>query len=588
MQPGKRLAIPAPAVFICFLAMLLSACGGGATTPTPSTGPVKAAANKQIVISPISGTSDIKTFDPALATDIRSISSIDMIFTGLVSLNDKLQVQDQLAQSHSVSADGLTYTFKLRPNLKFSDGAPLTSHDVVYSIDRALQPATKSASALFYMGLIKDADKLNSGKIPTIINDSLLTPDNQTVVIKIAQKAAYFLNALTYPCAYVVEKSFMEKYGTGFADHLTDGAGSTGPFVLSKFEHGTLLEFSPNKNYYGPIPQVKVEQPFYSQDDAVYKDYQVNQVQMTKGVPTAQMASAKALPDNQFHAVPQQWTYYYGMNFLTKPFDNLKIRQAFALAINKDVIAQTVYKDAVIPTNHIVPQGIPGYDSALTAPSGVKGTSGDKALAKQLLAEGMKEAGYSSIAALPPITFTVSTSGDTDARNEAVAVQQMWQTVLGVNVKIQDVSVNKLFELLDANPGNPKGLQMWKVDWIGDYPDPQDWMTLQFAKGASNNTMNYGQNPGPYAAQQQQIQQLLTQADGEGDLTKRMQMYNQAEQALVNDVVWIPMYQEISTFVRQPCVVGLVDNSQDLTPPNDWGSVYISTATPCALPAKYQ
>jgi oligopeptide transport system substrate-binding protein len=585
MQSNKRLAIPIPVVSFCLLVMLLSACGG--TTAPTSNAPQKAAADKQVFVSPISGTTDIKTFDPALATDIRSISFIYKVFTGLVSLNDQLQVQDQLAESHSVSADGLTYTFKLRPNLKFSDGTPLTSHDVVYSIDRALQPKTKSSISLFYLGLIKDADQLNNGKIPTIINDSLLTPDDQTVVIQIKQKAAYFLNALTYPSSYVVEKSFIEKYGTGFADHLTEGAGGAGPFVVSKFEHGSLLEFSPNKNYYGPIPQTKVEQPFYSESDAVYKDYQVNQVQ-TADIPSAQLAAAKTLPNGQFHAVPQQWTYYYGMNFLAKPFDNIKIRQAFALAINKDIIAHTVYKDTVIPTNHIVPQGIPGYDSTLTGPAGVKGTGGDATMAKQLLAEGMKEAGYSSIAALPPITLTEATSGDADSRNEAAAVQQMWQSVLGVNVKLQDVNVNKLFELLDATPGNAKGLQMWKVDWIGDYPDPQDWMTLQFSKGASNNTINYGQNPGPYAAEQQQVQQLLLQADGEGDLTKRMQMYNQAEQALVNDVVWLPMYQIISTSVRQPCVVGMVDNSQDLTPANDWGKIYISTATPCAHPAKYQ
>ena len=106
--------------------------------------------------------------------------------------------------------------------------------------------------------------------------------------------------------------------------------------------------------------------------------------------------------------------------------------------------------------------------------------------------------------------------------------------------------------------------------------------------GAAKNTMNYGQNPNPYAAQQQQVQQTLAQADGESDITKRMQMYNQAEQSLVNDVAWLPMYQEVTTSVRQPCVVGMVDNSQDLTPPNDWGKIYISTATPCAHPARYQ
>ena len=99
--------------------------------------------------------------------------------------------------------------------------------------------------------------------------------------------------------------------------------------------------------------------------------------------------------------------------------------------------------------------------------------------------------------------------------------------------------------------------------------------------------MNYGQNSGSYAIEQQHIQQILYQADGETDATKRVQMYNQAEQSLVNDVAWLPIYQVIATSVRQPCVVGMIDNAQDITPANDWGSIYLSTATPCANNPKY-
>src|SRR5438067_1058165 len=112
--------------------------------------------------------------------------------------NDKLNVVPQLAASYSQGSDGLTWTFKLKPNLKFSDGTPLTSQDVVYSIDRALQPANKSVVAPLYLALIKDSDKLNAGKIKTIIGDSLLTPDPNTVVIIANKKARYFLDALCY------------------------------------------------------------------------------------------------------------------------------------------------------------------------------------------------------------------------------------------------------------------------------------------------------------------------------------------------------------------------------------------------------
>src|SRR5579884_1862051 len=142
MQSSKKLAGAfLPAVF-CTLVMLLAACGGGNTGST-----TKAAANQQIYVRALTGFSDVKTMDPPMETDLYSTQAIMCVFTGLVTLNDKLEVVDQLAASHTVSPDGLTYTFTLKPNLKFSDGTPLTSADVVYSINRALDPATKSPLA---------------------------------------------------------------------------------------------------------------------------------------------------------------------------------------------------------------------------------------------------------------------------------------------------------------------------------------------------------------------------------------------------------------------------------------------------------
>jgi oligopeptide transport system substrate-binding protein len=239
-----------------------------------------------------------------------------------------LQVRDQLAASHSVSPDGLTWTFKLRPNLQFSDGTPLTSADVAYSIDRALQPTVKSVVAPIYLALIKDADKLVAGKIKTIINDGILTPDPSTVVIITSKKAPYFLDALTYSCSYVIEKSKIEKYGnTGFANHLSQGIGGDGPFIVSKYEHGKEIEFVPNPKYYGPQPQLKkIVIPFYAESDTTYRAYQADQVDQDIYIPSAQIATAKALPNGQFHAPPQLWISYYAMNYLVKPFDNIKIR----------------------------------------------------------------------------------------------------------------------------------------------------------------------------------------------------------------------------------------------------------------------
>jgi len=572
MQQSKKFMTKPLPVFLVLMGMLLVACN--TTNPTQPAITKKAPPDKQVLVSPEVGISDIKTFDPALSTDSPSIQAIDNVFTGLVQLNDKLAIMPQLAANYSEGTDGLTWTFKLKPNLKFSDGTPLTSQDVVYSIDRALQPAVKSYTSSIYLGLIKDSDKLNAGKIKTIIGDSLLKPDPNTVKIITNRKASYFLDALSYSCSYVVEKSLVDKYGAHFTDHLNEGGGA-GPFKVSEYTHGKQIVFVPNPNYYGPKPQLtKLVYPFYNKADSMYAAYQAGQVDLA-GILSANLAEAKKLPNNQYHQVPQLWINYYTMNYLVKPFDNIKIRQAFELAIDKDLIAHRVWKDIVIPTNHIVPKGMPGYNANLTDPEGVASTKGDPAKASALVRQGVQEEGWTSLAQVPTIKLTYP-GGSHDQDNEVAALIQMWQKTLGISVKPNPEDFNKLLLDMVAAANNPKGLQFWNTSWSADYPDPQDWTTLQFDKGAPNNTMNYGQNSTAEAAQQQQVQQQLEAADVNPDQYGRLRAYNQAEQLLVNDVAWLPVNQVTRSQVVKPYGEGLVFNSSGFTPPDDWGAVYIA------------
>ncbi|HEY7415709.1 MAG TPA: ABC transporter substrate-binding protein, partial [Ktedonobacteraceae bacterium] len=252
---------------LCLL--LLTACNifGGNSTP------VKAPNNQQVFTMPEVGAPDFDTLDPAQAHDSASISAIQMIFTGLVQLDNHLQLHPQLAQSWQVNSDGITWIFHLKPHVTFSDGTPLTSADVAYSIDRALQPETQSTVAPIYLGLIKDANQLVSGKIPTLINDSILTPDPNTVVIVTSQQAPYFLSMLTYPCSYVVEKSLITKYGAQFTDHLNAGGGA-GPFKVAQYAHRISINFVPNPHYYDAKPQLqKVNFLFYNSPEQAYQDY---------------------------------------------------------------------------------------------------------------------------------------------------------------------------------------------------------------------------------------------------------------------------------------------------------------------------
>ncbi len=559
-------------IFLCFMSILLVGCDLG-INPAPTVKKlVKAPADKQVYVVPQVGISDITTLDPALvlAADQPSMSAVEMIYSGLVTLNGNLQVQPQLTQSWSVSQDGLTYTFHLRHNLKFSDGTPLSAADVAYSIDRALQPATKSTVAPIYLSLIKDSDKMLGGFIPTLINDSLITPDANTLVISIKKKAPYFLAMLTYPSSFVVEKRLIDTYKTAFTDHLMEG-GSTGPFKVSQYTHGKEIDFVSNSNYYGLQPQLhKVVFPFYQQSDNAYHDYLTGKVD-TVGIPVSTFANDKKR--NDFHQIPQLWINYYTMNYLVKPFDNIHIRQAFALAIDKAAIATDVWKGTVLPTNHIVPQGMPGFNPNLTSPDGTQSLKGNPAQARALLQMGLKE---ENLAALPPIKLTYAMSANVAYFDQEVtAMIKMWHDVLGVTVTPIAIDYNSLLTQVTLATGNAAGLQFWGLTWVAEYPDPQDWLTRQFDSGVPNNNMNYGQNTSSNVAKQQMQQQQLEKADSNSSEDVRIQTYQQAEQQLVNDVAWMPMEQVTSNFLRKTTVIGIVDNAQGIIPPNDWANVYI-------------
>ncbi len=532
MYPGKKYTM----LLLCLMTMLLTACDLFGGNNQPAT-PVKAPPSKQVYITPLAGISDITTFDPALAYDASSISAIQMVFTGLVQLDDKLQVRPQLAASWNESSDGLTWTFRLKPHLKFSDGTPLTSHDVIYSIDRALQPATKSTVAPIFLDLIKDSDKLLGGTITTLINDSLLAPNDNTVVIITKKKAAYFLAMLTHPCSYVVEKKLVDAYGANFTGHLAEGGGA-GPFKVV---------------------------------GAAYSAYQAGQVDTT-GIPVSTFGSDKKRSD--FHQVPQLWINYYTMNYLVKPFDNIQIRQAFALAIDKTTITNTVWKGTVMPTNHIVPQSMPGFDAQLTGPDGTQSLKGNPDMARTLLQKGLQAEGWSSVSQMPAIKLTYA-SDISSFGQEVNAMIGMWQKVLGVTVTADPVDYNTLLDEVTAATGNAQGLQFWGLAWVAEYPDPQDWLTRQFDSGVPNNSMNYGQNTSNDAALQQLTQKQLEGADANFQQNARIPVYQKAEQQLVNDVAWMPMSQVTEVFLRKPYVVGMVNNEMGQVPPDDWANIYV-------------
>jgi len=551
----------------CLLIVLLAACGS--PTNSPGHNPTAASPDKQILRIPVEG-GDFDSLDPAL-TFAGLGDPYNIMYSGLLALNDDGSVSKQLATSYQVSPDGLTYTFTIRTGLKFSDGTPLDANDIAYSLNRVLLPATKSPVS-GYLNLLKDFDKITTGKIPTLIGDSIIVKDPQTISLVISKRAAYFLEALTYSTGDVVERKLVDKYGATWIDHLAEG-GCSGPFKALSYGHTTALILVPNPNYFGFRPKIqKIVYTIASDRDSNYKAFQAGQYDLAP-IPPALENIASTKPGYQL--VPALASRFIEMNYLVKPLDNIHIRQAFDLAINKDlIIGRIIGTKIVTPSNHIIPNGIPGYNPRLMGPGGVVGTSGDQAKAKQLFQQGLQEENLTT-ASFPSITLEYNIAYQAGV-NTINAIVAEWKSVLGVTIKTVGVQPTQLNQDEFNTIGKTGPLQMWYGVWGADYPDPQDWLSNFFANGGQDNFANYGQNNSSAATEQQAVQAELAKADGDQNQAERLQLYQDAEQKIVNDVGWIVTYQSSYGYSVNPKLQNWKLNPLGSIATSDWANIYFA------------
>ena len=557
---------------------------------------------------------DVAVLDPAVITNAIDSSNIAMIYTGLVTLNSStLQIEPDAAQSISVSPDGKEYTFVLKRNLFFSDGSPITARTFAYSIDRAIGPTTSTGQSLlcsiddsasygatnncaspgaYYLGLIDGAQTKTSLTPQQASNYSLIGScdathttkgldviDARTLRICIAHPAAYFLDALDYPTSFPVEQSLIQKYPNGlWVNHLDEG-GCSGPFRVKSYKPGAELDFIPNpywKDAFGKnLTLTEVDRPFLKSQDTEYGNYRAGSYDFTD-VPPDDYTFAVGQSD--FHQVASLFIDYFGVNFHQPPFDNLDVRQAFDLALNKQLLVDRVFNGGAIPTNHIVPQGMPGFDSNLSGPDGSQSVTGNQTKAVQLLNDarshctpGVPVPDYCPyIDGKTPqqdLKIQLSAGSGTDASQQELAsiATETWSQVLSLNVSINAFpDLNAMEGQLFAVGGNTA--QLWQIAWIADYPDPQDWLSLQFHTNALYNLESV-HSPAMDA--------LMDSADANQNPAQRMTQYNQVEQYMVNQVAWIPFDQEKTSWRLRPWVQGFGLNPLLIMEDVDWPNVSI-------------
>lgn len=458
--------------------------------------------------------SDPPTLDPHLTSDTTSAGVVVEIFGGLVGFDTNLQLIPDLADSWDVSTDGLTYTFKIRENAAFHDGTKVTAGDFKWSLERAVNPDTASPTAKTYLGDIVGVEDVLEGRGSEI--RGVKAVDDVTLQIQIDAPKAYFLAKLTYPTAYVVDKNNVSEGGLNW----TDNPNGTGPFRLTDYKIGERIILERNDLYHLEKAKLAKIQMNLAGGSSMAM-YENDEIDIT-GVGLFDLERIKdpgdPLNGDLVVAEPGYSVNYIGFNVEQPPFDDPKFRRALNHAIDKELIAREVYSDLVVPAYGILPPGFPGFNESL------EGLRHDPVLAKKLLSESK----YADPVSRPRIVVTIPGTGGTPGLDLEVIIN-MWLETLGVEVEIQQVEWATYLKDLDEEKFQAFG----GLGWEADYPDPQDFLDILFHSDSENNH-------GLYSNQEADV--LLEDARVETDSVRRIDLYQNAEEIIVNDAAWVPLW----------------------------------------------
>ncbi len=426
--------------------LLLSSCSLGTSSQR---GPLPPA--RQVLRL---GLDDYLNLDPARVYYPEEEFPITLIFPPLLTVDKQLNPEPWAASSlPTFDPTSNTYTFTIRPGLHWSDGTPIDANTYAYSLNRSLNPCTGSPTS-YLLYPIKDAqafatESCNSdgqtikGKLQTLIGDSLRVPNTQTLVVQLNVPAPYLLSALTTSIALAQPQQLIARYGSSnWTQHLTDNGGFGGNLYRVKsmitrkdsvevLDLVACLSFCGSPSGWGthhaapPLRELDVYSGYRNAGDEQV-EYQQGTLDI-EAVPSATYRDPSK--SSTFLQIPTLGTNSLQLNWAKPPFTDLRARQAFALALNKDTLANMLDD---IPTNHIVPAGMPGYDPNLLGPDETTSTTGNVAVARQLLQSYADDACHGQFSQCPQVSVMYSSNicgggGDpTILAYESKAIQ-MWR-----------------------------------------------------------------------------------------------------------------------------------------------------------------
>lgn len=513
-----------------FLGTSLLALSIAASTPAP------AAAETTLRIATMG---EPKSLDPHFVSGTWENIVVGDFFTGLTTDAADASMIPGAAESWTISDDGLTYTFKLREQT-WSDGTPLTAEDFVYSWRRLLDPAN-GAEYAYLLHVLKNGQAINEGKQtdPTALGAEAVDP--RTLKVTLEYPAGYFLQQLTHYTAYPVPRHVIEAKG---ADWVKPGnIAVNGPFVPVEWSPHNRIVADKNTKFYDAA-NVKLDKVIYYPDEdraAVAKRFRAGEIDWANDFASAEYETLKREIGEQAVISPYLGTYYYIFNGLKKPFDDVRVRRALSMAIERDAITQKILKTGEISAYGIVPPQTGTYGAGEKLAWAEMPYKERVAEAKKLLAE----AGYGPD---NPLKVELSYNTSENHKKIAVAVQAMWKP-LGVQAELLNREVKVQYDALKQ-----KQFEVARAAWIADYNDPQNFLALLETKTGPNNYGSYS-NP--------EFDKLMAEQTRATDQAKRDELMHQAEKLALADEAWAPIYFYVSKNLVSSKLGGFVTNTKD-------------------------
>ena len=490
---------------------------------------------------------DPPKLDPADSSDVVSAAVLLSVNDGLVTFDPvTLDVVPAVASSWTVSEDGRTYDFTLRDDVLFHDGTKVTADDVSWSYHRLLSKEL-NAERRWILEPVVGAKAYENGEAASVTGIEVVSPNH--VRLTLEKAFAPFLGQLCMEGGAILPKAVYDVPKEN-APYLRHPVGC-GPFMFEEWQQGNFMRLKAFDKYYGKKASIKgITYRFLQDKVTALEAYKNGELDIVDEIPSGQRGALRAELGDQFKRWSQLGVNYLGMNQENPPFKgNKKLRQAFNAAVNRTYICEKLQEGKDIPAYGILPPGVPGHD-----PSTVRDPY-DPEKAKALLAE----AGYPGGKGLEPIVLYYNT----DDSHQRVAQQvQQDLAAIGVTITLRNMDWASYLQFVEGTETVNSEAAFYRMGWIADYPDPDNFMTVRLSCDYFGPKGNYDRYCNPV------FEDIIDRARAEPDTAKRLGMYRQAEQLIVDDAAWLFIYYYGEEALVKPYVKGFALSPQgDYTAP---------------------